>query len=231
MNEEVTKCPLSSLPSALESEVKDRANSPYHYVEWCTDEEALAMLSRHPFIVFKPKSSAKEGKVGLQVAYQNKVFDLEILNIKGGGVLWRIRGPKFCLGSPTLVPSELLRSSCSGINEEVTKCPLSSLPSALESEVKDRASSPYHYVEWCTDEEALAMLSRHPFIVFKPKSFAKQGKVGLQVAYQNKVFDLEILNIKGGGVLWRIRGPKFCLGFRTLNEMARFYRRFPSTME
>ncbi|EYC12364.1 hypothetical protein Y032_0047g1443 [Ancylostoma ceylanicum] len=199
--------------------------------------------------------------------------------------------------SATLVPSELLRSSCSVVNEEITKCPLSSLPSALESEVKDLANSPYYYIEWCTDEEALALLTRHPFIVFKPRSSAKQANVGLHVAYQNRVFDLEILNMKGGGVLWRIRGTKFCLGsalftndfsstnigmtarrnyspieairpirrlgnieappltwrlyvpfhhfitsptyyhhnltirFRTLNEMARFYQRFPSTIE
>ncbi|KAL6734756.1 hypothetical protein Aduo_005259 [Ancylostoma duodenale] len=184
----------------------------------CHNDQATVTSSEHlvrTSMLFSSTSGIK------QVDSQQKTTTDDLLTL-GGVVPTR---------SPTLVPSELLRSSCSGINEEVTKCPFSSLPSALESEIKDQANSPYHYVEWCTDEEALAMLSRHPFVVFKPRSSAKQGKVGLQVAYQNKVFDLEILNIKGGGVLWRIRGTTFCLGFRTLNEMARFYRRFPSTME
>ncbi|ETN80223.1 hypothetical protein NECAME_18030, partial [Necator americanus] len=71
--------------------------------------------------------------------------------------------------SPTLVPSDILRSSCSILSEETPKCSnYSSFPFTPTDDV-DEVDTAYRFAGYCTDEEAYALLKKYPFIVFRRK--------------------------------------------------------------
>ncbi|KAK5972316.1 hypothetical protein GCK32_004203 [Trichostrongylus colubriformis] len=134
--------------------------------------------------------------------------------------------------SPDLVPSELLRSSCSLRQDRSMAGSCSSLPSLLDKEIISRMGSTYHFLGSATDQQALSALKVYPFVVFLKKGFSdKNWKVGFYVGGEARLFTVESLNIEEGGALWRITGTTYSIGFRTLEDMAQFYCRFPSTAE
>ncbi|KHJ98321.1 hypothetical protein OESDEN_01693 [Oesophagostomum dentatum] len=112
------------------------------------------------------------------------------------------------LQSLTLVPTALLRSS----RIDVNGTSYSSTISNAEGKAGSGGVECY-YAGSMTDEEALDLLRRFQCIVFKDKC-SNRIRVGLQVEDEGQIFDLEILNMEGGEVMWQIRGTTFCLGYR-----------------
>ncbi|CAJ0607182.1 unnamed protein product [Cylicocyclus nassatus] len=141
--------------------------------------------------------------------------------------------------SPTLVPSEILRSSCSKIHEtgvlhsghsQSTEVTARSFRSEIEDEIK-RSGGIFHFAGRSSEEEVLALLQRYPFIVFNPEDSENNVEVALKVGEKGRVFLVEILKVEGDGMIWRLLGTTFSLGFKSLEDMALFYRRFPAAVE
>ncbi|KJH47247.1 hypothetical protein DICVIV_06648 [Dictyocaulus viviparus] len=130
--------------------------------------------------------------------------------------------------SQSLVPSELLRSSFTDLHNDSMALPFSSIPIELEGEIVNGNSDQYRFIGNSTDQAAMSALKQYPFVVFTNRN-KPEIKVGFLVEGKPQLFVVEILNTYEGGILWRITGTTFSIGFRSLEEMAQFYCRFPTT--
>ncbi|WKX96576.1 hypothetical protein Q1695_012758 [Nippostrongylus brasiliensis] len=142
-------------------------------------------------------------------------------------------GGMFPMKSPSLVPTELLRSSCS--RTYIDSAQNSTIQPTFGDELKMGSSAAYHFMGRASDEEALNRLWLFDFIVFHAKgtkgSEGNQLKVGFYVGGKRCLFPVEVLKMDGGGSLFRITGTTYSIGFQNLEDMALFYKRFPSTAE
>ncbi|PIO61677.1 hypothetical protein TELCIR_16792 [Teladorsagia circumcincta] len=116
--------------------------------------------------------------------------------------------------SPDLVPSEILRSSCSFRQERsAAGSTTTSVPSFLDKEMRIRMGSTYHFLGSATDQQALSALEVYPFVVFMSKGTSdKKLRVGFHVGGEARLFSVEMLNIEKGGTLWRITGTTYSIG-------------------
>nr|CDJ81142.1 unnamed protein product [Haemonchus contortus] len=134
--------------------------------------------------------------------------------------------------SPDLVPTELLRSSCTSRLDRSLASGSSTFLTPLDDEIRLQVGSAYHFLGSATDQQALSAMRVYPFVVYLEKGTDnKTIKVGFKVRGEARLFTVEMLSIEEGGNLWRITGTTYSIGFGTLDDMAHFYCRFPATAE